>query len=93
MYKAIVTVNRSDMPHNRGELFYAVMGVDKSTGRFVAIFDHGVMPFVWGFKQLDHAMQVADAYNDYHEDALCPADLARRFSEIERADTSKGVAA
>lgn len=92
MYKAIVTVNRSDMQHNRGELFYAVMGVDKSTGQFVAIFEHGVMPFVWGFTKVDHAMKVADAYNAQHEDAPCPVNLARRFSEIERS-MGTGVAA
>ena len=82
---AFVKVNRSEMPHNNGELFYVVMRVNNK-GVLTDLLDDSDYPFAWGFRDIKHALRVADHFNDHErdpEDETC-SELARRLASEER---------
>jgi hypothetical protein len=79
---AFVKVNRSDMPHNRGELFYTVCRTD-ADGRTWAVVDAALYPWAWGFSDVRHALRVADNCNDACSETSTD-DLVRQLSEVER---------
>ena len=79
---AFVKVVRSEMEHNNGDLFYKVIGFDTDLQqRDVALCT--AYPFMWGFRDIKHALAIADACNDSNSDVSIGA-LTHRFGNDER---------
>lgn len=83
MSQAFVKVNRSDMPHNEGKLFYTACRTDDA-GVLWGVLDSMEYSFVWGFEKIEHALAIVDNYNDPYSEITCSA-LARRFKEREQS--------
>jgi hypothetical protein len=84
MYRnAFVKVNRSEMAHNKGDLFYIVCCVDDQDGRLSGVLDMTAYPFAWGFQDIKHALAIADACNDPYSEVSISA-MARRYANEER---------
>jgi hypothetical protein len=77
---AFVVVKKSNMEHNRGQLFYSVCRTD-ADGVLWNVLDPMQYPFYWGFSKIEHAFAIADEYNE----GLSVDRIAERFSEEERA--------
>jgi hypothetical protein len=84
---AFVKINRSDMPYNRGELFYTVCRTD-ADGRMWAVADAALYPYAWGFSEIKHALRVVDNCNDTYSE-ISTDDLIRQLAAVERNTTQE----
>ena len=78
--RAFVIVKKSDMEHNKGQLFYSVCRTDED-GVMWNVLDPMQYPFYWGFAKIEHAFAVAEEYNE----DLAVERIAQRFYNEERA--------
>ncbi len=82
--KAFVKVTRSDMAHNRGELFYSVCRTDHE-GRLWNVLNPEEYPWAWGFSDIANALRIVDNVNADDDTGISTTDLARELCERERA--------
>jgi len=80
---AFVKVVRSELEHNKGDLFYKVFGFDTDIEQQTDVAHCTEYPFMWGFRDIKHALAIADVCNDPNADVMIGA-LIRRFADDER---------
>jgi len=77
---AFVKVTRSELDHNKGDLFYKVLGFDTDLQQPRDVIHCTAYPFMWGFRDIKHALAIADACNAGNPIGA----LMRRFADDER---------